>query len=77
MPNRSIRDERNRVGPADPATVRQKLKERLAEKEPAGLYSKPVTRSKPAESPTKDLSVVGAIGKIKGRKAKINEASDY
>jgi len=79
MPNRSIRDERQeygrpKVGPADPATIHAKLEERLAEREPA-----PPKAAAPAEtpSPTKDLSLVGAAGKIRGRKSRIDEASDF
>lgn len=75
MPNRSIKDERNRVGPADPATVRQKLRERLAERESPGLYTKPA--AKPAASATRDLSVGGAIKKIQDRKYRIEKATDY
>lgn len=76
MPNRSIRNERNQVGPADPATRRRLLKERLSEKEPAGLYAAPAAPP-PAKSPTRDLSVMGAANKLRERKLKIDKESDY
>lgn len=70
MPNRSIKDERDRpkVGPADPATVRRELGKRLNEREPA-IYGKGAKPAKPAENPTRDLSAVGAAKKLKGAKS--------
>lgn len=92
MANRSIRDERQasavnagrpKVGEADPATRRAALKARLNEREPAGLYgAKPVKTvapariPSPAANPTADLSVTGAIDKIKARKYRTMKVAD-
>jgi hypothetical protein len=75
MPNRSIRDERNKVGPADPATRKRMLNERLSEREPAGNYAP--TSAAPVKPAPTDLSVAGAVRNLKSRKAKIDKESDF
>lgn len=83
MPNRSIRDERQRavvdsgrpkVGEADPATRRAALQAALSQRE-GNVYGKG-QRMAPAANPTADLSVQGAIGKIKDRKYRTLKATD-
>lgn len=73
-----INEGRPKVGPADSATRKRMLNERLAEREPLQRVDRPVKtpRNVVVDSPTRDLSVMGAIGKIKGRRASINKASD-
>lgn len=69
MPNKKLREDgRPTVGPADPATRKRLLDERLKEKEPKGLYAKPSPAAQ--SNPTKDISIVGTVRKIKERKAK-------
>ena len=76
MPGRAQKDERNKVGPADPATRRRMLNERLAEKEPAGLYSAAVKPVAPAKNPTKDVSAEGTARKIRQRNKQAYDAGD-
>jgi hypothetical protein len=66
MGNRSMRDERQRAGaPGRGSLFGKKPTPDTPEAPP------------PSDSPTKDLSVVGAARKLRGRKARIDEASDY
>lgn len=65
MPSRSIRDERD-VAKRAGAPGRGSL---LGKK-------KPPTLAAPKDSSTKDLSVVGAAGKLRGRKQRIDDAVD-
>lgn len=68
-------DERNKVGPADPATRRRLLSERLAEREPVRASRYPVTGK--AKAPAPDItgvSVESAIRNLKGRRQKIADA---
>jgi hypothetical protein len=67
MPSRSIRDERRKVGPADAATRRQALKERLAEREPS-RYGKSEKQSDAARPAASNLSARGAVNAIRDRK---------
>lgn len=64
---------KNRDQPADDATRKRMLKERLAEKEPAGLYSKK-SASKPAEVNKGGPSVMGAVKNLKQRKGRLDQA---
>lgn len=66
MGNRSMRDERQRAGAPGRGS--------LFGKKPTPDTPAPST---PADSPTKDLSVEGAARKIRSRKSRIDEASDY
>lgn len=75
MPGRAQKDERNKVGPADPATRSRMLKERLAETESAGLYAAPA-KTAPAKSPTKDISAEGTARKIRQRNKQAYDAGD-
>lgn len=61
---------RPKAGPADSATIRQKLSERMAEKEP----SQPVKSSQPSENPTKDLSLTTAAERLRTRKLVVDKA---
>lgn len=80
--------DRPKVGPADPDTQRRAMAKQDADakrENAAGLYqtkpsttpsatpSKPHSASDP-ENPTRDLSVLGAVDKIQGRKAQIDQA---
>lgn len=65
MPNRSIKDERD----APP---------RAGAPGAGSLFGKKRMNPPPPKDPaTEDITVGGAIDKLKGRKAKIDEASDY
>lgn len=74
-----INTGRPKVGPADPATRKRMLNERLAEREPLQRVDRPVKKprnvvmDKPA---TKDLSVFSAARKIRERPLKINKVAD-
>lgn len=77
MPGRAQKDERNKVGPADPETRRRMLKERLAETEPAGQYAAPVRPAPaPTKNPTKDVSAEGTARKIRQRNKQAYDAGD-
>lgn len=66
---------RAKAGPADPATRKRMLKARLSEREPVGRYSAPDKAALPAEeSHTSDLSVGGAVRKLKARKSRLDQA---
>ena len=89
MPGRSGRDEkqfgaptgyeppssaqdRPKPGPADDDTVRQNLRAALnppRASKPAAPATPP-----PEDTPTKDLSIIGAAGKLQGRKSQIDQA---
>lgn len=64
---------RNKPGPASPEVVHRELDKRLAEREP-----RPSAPAKPAPetNPTKDLSILGTIDKIKERKYRLKEEAD-
>lgn len=83
MPNRNIRDEkqqaddgRPKVGPADPATRKRMLEERLNEREP-NIYGKGQSQpSKPARQSTpleRDLSVFSVPRKLRERKQRFED----
>lgn len=60
---------KNRDQPADDATRKRMLKERLAEKEPPGLYSKPAAKSAPVPTAT-----LNPVRNLKERKSKLDKA---
>lgn len=64
---------RNKVGPASPEVIHSELNKRLAEREPRPSAPAPAP---PAENPTRDLSIVGTIDKIKARNHKVLEEAD-
>lgn len=68
-PSRAI--DRPKIGPADPNTVRQNLKAAL---NPPRTSTPTPPKPPAADSPTKDLSILGAAGKLQGRKSQIDQA---
>lgn len=72
--------DRPKVGPADPDTVRRNLKAALnpprssTPSQPA--TSTPSTPAPTGENPTRDLSVLGAVDKIRSYPDRINKAID-
>jgi hypothetical protein len=76
----STASDRPKVGPADPDTVRQNLKAALnppRSSRPQQQASQPPTSTADtSDSPTRDLSVLGAAQKIQGRKSQIDQAVD-
>jgi len=73
-----INKGRPKVGPADDATRKRMLSERLAEREPLQRVDRPVKtrRNVQVDTPTKDLSVFKAADRIRERPLKINKAVD-
>lgn len=71
MPNRAIKDERDRgrpkVGPADSATVARELAKRLNEREP-NRYGKGEPKRSAKPKVKADVSIGGAMKAIKDRK---------
>ena len=64
--------KRNVAGPADSATRRRAIKDRMAEKEPV----RPVPTPQPEANPTADLSANGAYRRIGARKRKLDDEID-
>lgn len=60
---------KNRDQPADDATRKRMLKERLAEKEPPGLYSKPAPKAAPPKTAT-----LNPVKNLRERKSKLDQA---
>jgi hypothetical protein len=73
--------DRPKVGPADPDTVRRNLRAALNPPR-SSTPSQPATSTPatpatpPADNPTRDLSVTGAIDKIRAYPGQINKAID-
>lgn len=60
---------KNRDQPADDATRKRMLKERLSEKEPAGLYSKPA-----APKPEAKTATLNPVKNLRQRKSRLDQA---
>lgn len=69
----SSAQDRPKLGPADADTVRRNLNAALNPPR-SSTPSTPPPKPPKAESPTQDLSILGAAEKLKGRKSQIDQA---